>query len=158
MNHLEKLIAQYYEWQGYIVRSNVKVGRLKHGGWEGELDVVAYHPETKHLVHLEPSIDAHSWATREERFAKKFTAGRKYIPTEIFPWIRKNTKIEQIAVLVTSSRAQVAGGKVISIDELIARIKKDISSQGVMANNAIPEDLDLLRTIQYAVSGYYAVK
>lgn len=56
MNHLETLIKQYYEWRGYIVRSNVKVGRLRHGGWAGELDIVAYHPVSEHLLHLEPSF------------------------------------------------------------------------------------------------------
>src|SRR5437764_13234533 len=58
MSHLEDLLCEYYDWQGYIVRRNVKVGRLSHGGWEGELDIVAYHPKTRDLVHLEPSIDA----------------------------------------------------------------------------------------------------
>jgi len=158
MNHLEKLISQYYEWQGYIVRSNVRVGRLTHGGWEGELDIVAYHPETTRLIHLEPSLDAHSWAKREDRFKKKFSAGKKYIPTEVFPWVSKNTPIEHIAILITSSRTKVAGGKVISIDEFVAQIKKKIHSQGVMSKNAIPEELDLLRTIQYAVTGYYGLK
>jgi hypothetical protein len=47
MSHLEDLLCEYYQWQGYIVRRNIKVGRLDHGGWEGELDIVAYHPVTK---------------------------------------------------------------------------------------------------------------
>jgi hypothetical protein len=158
MNHLEKLISQYYEWQGYIVRSNVRVGRLAHGGWEGELDIVAYHPESKHLIHLESSIDANSWAIREKRFKKKFMAGQKFIPTDVFPWVQKNTKIEQVAVLITSSRPEVAGGTVISIDELVAKIKQEVQEQGVMAKNAIPEEFDLLRTIQYTISGYYGLK
>src|SRR5882672_2600591 len=58
VSHLEDLLCEYYEWQGYIVRRNIKVGRLGHGGWEGELDIVAYHPKSNHLVHLEPSLDA----------------------------------------------------------------------------------------------------
>jgi len=41
VSHLEDLLCEYYEWQGYIVRRNIKVGRLGHGGWEGELDLVA---------------------------------------------------------------------------------------------------------------------
>jgi len=40
VSHLEDLLCEYYEWQGYIVRRNIKVGRLGHGGWEGELDIV----------------------------------------------------------------------------------------------------------------------
>jgi hypothetical protein len=79
MNHLEKLTRQYYDWKGYLVKGNVKVKPLSHGGWAGELDIVAYHPQTKHLVHIEPSIDAHSWDKREKRFEKKFSFGREYI-------------------------------------------------------------------------------
>ncbi len=58
MSHLEDLIAEYYDWRGYLVKRNIKVGRLQHGGWEMELDVIAYHPHTNHLIHLEPSLDA----------------------------------------------------------------------------------------------------
>jgi hypothetical protein len=83
VSHLEDLLCEYYDWQGYIVRRNVKVGRLGHGGWEGELDIVAYHPKTCDLVHLEPSIDALPWTTRQPRFARKFKVGAKYIFTEV---------------------------------------------------------------------------
>ena len=78
MSHLEDLIAEYYDWSGYLVKQNLKVGKLSHGGWEMELDVVAFHPETKRLVHIEPSIDADSWAERERRFRKKFESGERY--------------------------------------------------------------------------------
>ena len=154
MNHLEGLLRQYYEWNGYIVRSNVKVGRLPHGGWTGELDIVAYHPQTKKLIHLEPSMDAHSWHKREERFAKKFAAGIKYIGSEVFPWVDESIPIDQVAVLASSSRRELAGGKVVSIDEMMKAIKTDIIDCGIMVNNAIPEEFDLLRTIQMTVCGY----
>jgi hypothetical protein len=84
MTHLETLIAEYLDWRGYLVRRNKKVGRLRHGGWEGELDIVAYHPKSQDLVHYEPSIDAIGWTKREERYRKKFDAGRKYIFIDIF--------------------------------------------------------------------------
>lgn len=157
MSHLEKLIRQYYEWKGYIVRGNVKVGRLPHGGWAGELDIVAYHPETEHLVHIEPSIDALPWAKREERFRKKFNTGRAYICTEVFPWLSSETRIEQLAVLPTSSRATLGGGKVVSIDEFVEALKRKIAKLGRMATNAIPEEYDLLRTMQMAICGYHKV-
>lgn len=65
MNHLEVLLFKYYDWQDYLVRSNIKVGRLNHGGYKGKLDIVAYNPHTQHLIHLEPSNDAHNWEKRE---------------------------------------------------------------------------------------------
>jgi len=49
MSHLESLIVEYLDWQGYLVRRNTKVGRLKHGGWEMELDVIGYNPHTGDL-------------------------------------------------------------------------------------------------------------
>ena len=121
MSHLEKLIYQYYEWKGYIVRRNVKVGRLGHGGWECELDIVGYRHQSNHLVHVEPSVDAHSWVKREERFKKKFRAGRKYIHSEVFPWLDKSVEVEQIAVLVSpgTGRDKLAGGKIVSIDQML---------------------------------------
>ena len=157
MNHLEKLIRQYYEWQGYLVKNNVKVGKLPHGGWEAELDIVAYHPQADALVHLEPSIDAHAWKKREQRYIKKFKAGKKYILKDIFPWLDRKHKIEQIAVLVSDTRKELAGGKVVSIDSLVSQIKSQIRTLGKVAKNAIPEEYDLLRTIQFTENGYHKI-
>ena len=157
MNHLEKLVRQYYDWQHYLVKGNVKVGRLAHGGWAGELDVVAYNPKTHHLVHIEPSIDADSWDKREKRFEKKFSSGREYIFDTVFPWLTQDTPLEQIAILITSSRKELCGAKVISIDEFMKEIKDKISKQGIIGKNAIPEEYDLLRTIQMTINGYYKI-
>ena len=154
MNHLEKLIRQFHEWQGYIVRGNVKVGRLKHGGWAGELDIIAYHPETQHLIHLEPSIDADNWNRREERFLKKFTLGKQYIRKEVLPWLPEDCELEQIAVLVSGTRTEIGGGKVVSVDDYMSGIRKRILQEGVMRKAAIPEEFDLLRTIQLTICGY----
>ena len=155
MNHLEKLIRQYYEWKGYIVRGNIKVGRLSHGGWKGELDIVAYHPQTRHLIHLEPSLDAHTWEKREQRFRKKFEIGREFIVKEVFPWLPENAPIEQVAILNTASRSELAGARVESVDGFMGCIKQEILATGIMAKAAIPEEYDLLRTLQLVLCGYY---
>tara|TARA_Y100000031_G_scaffold109654_1_gene120679 strand:+ start:140 stop:469 length:330 start_codon:yes stop_codon:yes gene_type:complete len=102
-NFLEQLVAEWYEYQGYFVRRNVMVGRRDKGGYEGELDVVAFHPERRHLIQLEPSMDAHPWAKREARYKKKFEAGGKYIPG-LFPGIRIPKEIDQVAVLGYASK------------------------------------------------------
>jgi hypothetical protein len=34
---LEQLVAEWYEFQGYFVRRNVRVGRRLKGGHDGEL-------------------------------------------------------------------------------------------------------------------------
>lgn len=159
MSHLENLIVEYYDWKQYLVKRNVKVGRLSHGGWEMELDVIAYHPHTNHLVHVEPSIDADSWAVREQRFSKKFDAGTKYIFSDIFTWLDPETPIERIAMLVshTNNRDELCGAKIQSIDEFAAQLRVEISSCGKMSQNAIPEQYPMLRTVQLLTGGYYRV-
>lgn len=66
VNFLEQMVAEWYEFRGYFVRRNVRVGPRPKGGHIAELDVVAYHPARKHLVHIEPSSDANSWEEREK--------------------------------------------------------------------------------------------
>ena len=98
MSHLESLIAEYLEWQGYLIRRNMKVGRRAKGGWEMELDVVGYHPQLNKIIHYEPSIDALRWADREARYVKKFRLAQRYMFTEVFSWLDSSTQVEQIAV------------------------------------------------------------
>ena len=157
MSHLEDLLAEYYDWRGYLVKRNIKVGKLAHGGWEMELDVVAYHPHTSHLIHAEPSVDAHDWATRERRFTKKFKAAKRYIFSEVFTWLEPTTPIEHLAILIShpKGRDSLAGGKLLSIDEVMGSIRRDIRQRGIVAKNAIPEQYPLLRTIQLVENGYY---
>lgn len=156
-SHLEALIHEFLEWQGYLVRRNLKVGKRRAGGWEMELDLIGYHPKSQDLVHYEPSIDALSWDKREARYKKKFDAGRKYLFTEVFSWLPTTTSLRQIAVLVSHPRGRdtLAGGQIISIDELVAEIRRKVIARGIMAKDAIPESYPLLRTLQLSHAGYY---
>ncbi len=149
-NYLEQLVSEWYEFKGYFVRRNIKVGRRAKGGYEGELDVVAFHPSKKYLVHIEPSLDAHRWDKREERFAKKFAAGRKHI-SKIFEGFDLPTDIEQIALLVLPSkgnRLTLGGGKLVTLAELLEEIFVVIKPLSIY-KNSIPEDKPLLRSFQY---------
>ena len=82
-NFLEQLIAEWYELQGYFLRRNVWVGKRAKGGYECELDIIAFHPGKKHLVQIEPSMDASSWAERE----------RKYKSPRVIPILIEDAKI-----------------------------------------------------------------
>lgn len=162
MPHLEDLISEYLDWQGFLVRRNRKVGRLKHGGWEMELDLVGYRPASpgipESLVHYEPSIDALSWERRETRYQKKIKAARKYIFTEVFPWLGTvRPAIQHYAVFINhpKNRHEVAGFTIISIDELMATIRAAVDREGIMSRKAIPEQYPLLRTLQLSHSGYH---
>ena len=156
MSHLESLIVEYLDWQGYLVRRNTKVGPLAHGGWAMELDVVGFHPHTKDLVHYEPSVDAHTWAKREERYAKKFTAARQWILSDLFSWLPPTTPLRQIPVFPThpSGRDTIAGGQIISIYDLVAEIRQIVIDKGVAWRAAISENYPLLRVLQLSHCGY----
>ena len=153
-NHLEQLISEWFEWKDYVVRRNVKVGKRPRGGYIGELDVVAYSHERNHLIQVEPSIDPHTWAKREERFKKKFDAGKKYILDEVFPWVPHNKKFEQWAVLWASNKNHktVGGGEIVPVWDLYRLIAKDILDKGGPNTSAIPEQFPLLRTMQHTLS------
>ena len=159
MSHLEQLIVEYLDWTGYLIRRNVKVGRLKHGGWEMELDVLAYNPSTKDLVHYEPSLDAHTWETRESRFAKKFSSAKKYVFSEVFGWLPPETPVRHIAVLPShpKGRDTLGEAKLQSIDEFMAEVRAAITQCGPARRAAISEIYPLLRTIQLAINGYNKV-
>lgn len=150
-NYLEQLIAEWYEYKGYFIRRNVNVGKLDRGGYECELDIVGFHPAKNHLVHIEPSVDGDSWAKREERYRKKFKAGRKHIPYlfEGFA-LPEADKIEQIAVFAYASKKNhetIAGGKVIVMTDLLDAIFSELKSRSVVTSS-IPEQQPILRTLQ----------
>ncbi len=156
MNHLERLISEYLEWSGYLIRRNVKVGKLSHGGYSMELDVIGYNPHTNHLVHYEPSIDGRSWEDREKRFRAKFENAKKYILPEVFSWLPNELDIEQIAICVThpKDRSTIGGGKLISLDEFVKEVVDKICLEGAANSKAISEIYPLLRTIQLTHCGY----
>lgn len=152
-NFLEQLVAEWYEFNGYFVRRNVRVGPRAKGGHEEELDIVAFHPVKKNLVHVEPSMDADRWDERESRFARKLAAGKRYIP-ELFAGIALPTEIEQIALLVTGSaanRSAIGGGRLMMIQELMGTIRTALVGRRV-DKAAIPEQYVILRTLQFAAN------
>ena len=97
-NFLEQLVAEWYEFRGFYVRRNVKVGKRSKGGHEGELDVVAFHPVERRLVHVETSMDAENWEKRETKFSRKFKAGKTYIPS-LFAGLGSLPEIEYVALI-----------------------------------------------------------
>lgn len=149
MNHLEQLASEWYEFRGYFLRRNVKVAKRQAGGYEGELDVVAFNPVTEHLVHIEASLDALPWSDREVRFGRKFELGRQYIPS-LFGGLTLPSEIDQIALLAYASkknRDTVGGGRLMLVGELMSEIFAELKSLQ-FSLSAIPETLPLLRTLQ----------
>ena len=148
-NHLEDLTAEWLEFNGYFVRKSVLVGKRDKGGHEGELDVVAVHPHTKHLLHIECSLDADTWETRERRFTAKFERGRRYI-APLFGGLDISPEPDQVALLLSGGgRTQIGGGRIVWVADFIADIMAKLSTRSPF-KMAVPSTLPLIRTMQLA--------
>ena len=89
-------------------------------------------------------MDAASWAQREQRYAKKFVAGKKYIPG-LFEALDLPLEIDQIALLVFGSsqgRTDIGGGKILMIGDFMQEIRNEISCRRV--ENAAPRTVPAL--------------
>ena len=152
-NFLERLVAEWYQYKQYFVIQNANVGARDLGGYESELDVVAFSPSRKEILHFETSTDASTWSRREERYAKKFEAGRRYIPKLLSLDSADGYTFEQVALFVFASATNVktvGGGRIVPINDFIREIKLDLATKKV-ASAAVPEQFALVRAIQFAV-------
>lgn len=168
MNFLEQLAAEWYQYKGYFVRTNLRFGRNASGkgGHIGEIDVVAYEPKNEDFIHLEASTDALSWSKRKEIFEKKFTNARKYY-LEIFPFKRMDIEPKQIALVgfnlnpspeTTSWKSSPPDKspwrdikiEVIHLPKFFQEISTELKNKNPQ-RGAISETLPLLRAIQYAM-------
>ena len=151
MNHLEALTAEWLDYNGYFVRTSVKVGKRAKGGWDGELDVVGFHSARGHFLHVECSIDANTWKDREKTFERKFAMGRKHA-RDLFSGIELPTALDQVVVHGYASAADqhrgLGGGRLVTSQELTAEIMTGIPA--TTWKNAVPENYPLLRTLQFA--------
>lgn len=151
MNHLETLTAEWLDYSDYFVRTAVKVGKRERGGWNGELDVVGFHPGRRHFLHVECSIDSHSWEKREKSFKRKFAMGREHAPS-LFSGMVLPSALDQVVVHGLASAAdqhrELGGGRLVTSQELTAEIVSGIPATSW--KNAVPEKFPLLRTLQFA--------
>ena len=149
MNFLEQLVAEWYAFQGYFVRTNIKFGKRAEGGYSGEMDVVAFHPKEKTLTHIETSMDASSWSKRKKRFQRKFQDANSHFK-ELFDF--PITEVCRIAIVgFGKPKEKIDFGdniEVKSIPDLIREITSDLPDP--MKNIMIPEEYPLLRSIQFA--------
>ena len=149
-NFLEQMVAEWYEYNEYFVRRNVWVGLRKKGGYEGELDIIAFNPTKRHLLQVETSMDASSWSERERRFKKKFDAGRRFIPS-LFKGLDIPKEIEQIALLVFASkknRDTIGGGRIVLMSEFLSEVFSLLVSKSIYSR-AISEQFTILRSLQF---------
>ena len=150
MNFLERLVADWYGHQGYLVQTNMRFGKRTNGGYDGEMDVLAVNLKNRSLVHVETSSDADSWDERRERVIRKFKNVEKHYLSDS----GLEFKVTRLAVVGARKPKKqpiaIDGIEVISIDELMRRIKEYVGRLNP-ASEAVPEGFGYLRAIQFAV-------
>ena len=153
MNFLEQLVAEWYEYNGYFVRSNPRTRKRQKGGFDVELDVLAYSPSDQRLIHIETSGDANSWQERKERFLnKKFILSHEEYESLIGSSVNA---IEKIAIVGWSStKSDLNWGvdiKVVLIPQLLEEITTKLRDTSPL-KQAVPESFPLLRAMQMALA------
>lgn len=149
MNFLEQLASEWYSYQGYFVRTNIKFGKRSNGGWKGEIDVAAYLVSTGNLIHIETSTDAHTWLKRASRLNKKFSDAAEHFH-EIFDFTPVSFQRIAIVGFTYSSQPHIFAPPIehISIPSFMQKISNKMLTLDPL-KAAIPESYSLLRTIQF---------
>jgi hypothetical protein len=149
---LEQLAAEWYEYSGYFVRTNIKFGKREKGGYEGEIDIAAFEPTEQKFVHIETSMDADSWDKRTKRFKKKFDDAAGYYDS-LFPFDKD--EITKIAIVGFAQNSRLPAEwpgdiEAVSIPSFVSQICQALRDNPPL-QEAIPESFPLLRAMQFAI-------
>ncbi|WP_421233296.1 hypothetical protein [Aeromonas jandaei] len=74
---------------------------------------------------------------------------------EIFPFLPTDTPIHQFAVLPNNGKKEISGGQVISVDDFVGMIAREVMTQKKASQAAIHEQFPLLRQTQFLLCGYH---
>jgi hypothetical protein len=153
MNFLEQLSAEWYGYQGYFVRTNVKVNKRAKGGWDNELDVLAFWAQNGELVHIESTWDAEPWPKRKARFVtKKFVYSQSQYEEIVGAKIPRVRKIALVG-LGRSTKSDLnwgSGVEVLLIPNFIASVAKELAQKDPL-KDVVPEGFPRLRAMQLAL-------
>ena len=155
MNFLEQLTGEWFTYKGYFVRTNIKMNKRSKGGWDNELDVLAYSAKHGELIHVESSWDAHTWAERKERFLKKkFVYTHEEYEALVGARIIRLRKMALVGLGWSTKTASDMdwgdGIEVVLIPHFIASIGKELAAKDPL-KDIVPEGFPRLRAIQFAL-------
>ena len=150
MNFLEQLAAEWYEYTGYFVRTNIRANKLPKGGWRHEIDVLAYDPYKSELIHIETTGGTESWEKIEKSIEKKFSFNMN--DYEKILRLTKINKIRKIIICGWSKKIPlnhkvINGVDVQSIPEFLNQVLKKLHEHDFLYDS-VPEGFPILRTIQ----------
>lgn len=125
-----------------------------NGGYDNEIDILAYHPETKELIHAVPSWDANSWDERKARYrGKKFVFSEEQYRQLIGG--AEVTRIRKLAIarLGQSARASLDWGHGFEVVLILVFIRQiaDVLATKSPLSDAVPGGFPILQDMQFAL-------
>ena len=152
MNFLEQLVAEWYGYRDYFIRTNVKFGKRSKGGYTGEVDVLAVKPQERELIHVEASMDAYSWPKRREVFDRKFHKVQTHYQ-KLVGFEPDQDRIQRIALVGLNRTYPVehfegAGFEILLIPDFVAELVEYLDKKHPL-REAVPETYPLLRALQF---------
>ena len=155
LNFLEQVVAEWFDLKGYFVKTNLRFGKSPGGGVRGEMDVIAFHPQTKEFVHVEASTSAASWKRQCAVIERKFnSAGQHY--DDMFQFPRESTRLiaisgfGRVAPAWAKERLGESGVTLESVPEFFRKVTAGIQDRPI-TKGTISETLPLLRAIQFSL-------
>lgn len=153
MNFLEELAAEWYEFNGYFTRTNIKWGKRPRGGWTGEIDVLAYLPSTCELIHIETSGSADSLSKQRDRFlTQKFNVTEETYSDIVGGPIKT---LRKIAIASHVRKPKSLGGDWGEVEPITIHKFIDLVAKSIWEikpkEEAISEAYPLLRAFQSAL-------
>lgn len=149
MNHLEELVREYYEYQGWFVRTNVRFNKLSHGGYKGEADVLALNPDpnSAELVHVECTEAAFSDSDLKNLADKKFQLTNAQYAQLLGFQVKTVLRVFIVGQSGVSKEGLMPTGvKHKSLKAFFKEVNDSISKD--FLQKAVPESFPLLRTMQ----------
>ena len=153
MNFLEQVIAEWFSHKGYFVKTNIKFGKLPSGGFAGEVDVVAFDPQTRELVHIEASTVGGVGGAK--LFKKKFDLAKRYYGEELFQFSYDSMRCMAIGGFAYTATPKVKNmlGEKIEVETVPEFFRKASAClrECPIPKQAISETLPLLRAMQFTL-------
>ncbi len=148
-NFLEHLAAEWYQYKEYLVWRNVPVGK-------SDLDIVAFKPREKHVVHVETQMGTDHV---EQTCKRKFENGRNHIPSMLSGLLCEGVtfeglNFEQILLVDDVKEKCFGGGRIQNVSTFLKPIIHEFGDPEKAKN--VPEQFPILRAFWYVA--YYQKK
>lgn len=148
MAWLEQLVQEYYDIQGYWVRTNVNYGPGRRGGYSGDADVLAFEPHNRVLVHLEVSMGAEKWEEKKATVTKKFKKAKDHYEAMCpHPFVRT----EKVAITGWSSSPApitIPGVDIWTLGQFMHKVVELVTNR-FRGSKLPPEQYPLLRAVSF---------